>query len=196
MAFCPNVPSAAHKYLAAFFLAFSAIVVPVAASAGVPARDNARTVHAFATVIHQANPALAHAQSHAFAKDLIASAHRSGIDPKILAAIVIVESSWNANARSSAGAIGLGQLMPDTAAQMGVNPRNPQENLRGTARYLAKLQNRFRDKPHSLALTFAAYNAGAQAVANYGGVPPYPETQRYVVKVRAALSNVRKMVVS
>ena len=194
MAFRPKVPSAAHTFLSVLFLTLLAMAAPAAASAGVKASDSASTVHAYANVIHQANPAMPHAQTRAFAKDLLSSAHRSGIDPKIVAAIVIVESDWDIKARSSAGAIGLGQLMPETAAQLGVNPHNPHENLRGTALLLAKLHDLFRHKPHSLALTFAAYNAGPQAVSNYGGIPPYPETQRYVVKVRAALSNIRKMV--
>ena len=193
MAFRPKVPSAVHKFLSVFFLTLLAMAAPALAFAGVKPSDNSSAVHAYANLIHHANPAMPHAQTRAFAKDLLSSAHRSGIDPKIVAAIVIVESDWDIKARSSAGAIGLGQLMPDTAAQLGVNPQNPYENLRGTARLLAKLHDLFRHKPHSLALTFAAYNAGAQAVTNYGGVPPYPETQRYVVKVRAALSDVRKM---
>jgi soluble lytic murein transglycosylase-like protein len=96
---------------------------------------------------------------------------------------VTVESRWRTHAVSVAGALGLGQLMPSTAATLDVNPLNPAQNLSGAARYLSGLVRRFQNKSNRYALTFAAYNAGPEAVKEYGGVPPYYETQSYVIRV-------------
>ena len=80
---------------------------------------------------------------------------------------------------SSAGAIGLAQLMPDTAVLLGVDPQDSHANLDGGARYLAQQYRRFGNWPHAL----AAYNAGPEAVVAYGGIPPFAETQAYVVAI-------------
>ena len=94
---------------------------------------------------------------------------------------IAVESGFNSEARSPVGAIGLGQLMPGTADILGVDPYDPSENLHGSARYpLAQLQ-RF----GAADLALAAYNAGPEAVTQYGGVLPYAETQGHVSKVLA-----------
>ena len=92
-----------------------------------------------------------------------------------------IESAYRPNARSSVGAIGLGQLMPATAAQLGVDPHDWQANLDGSARYLLAMLARF-GTPE---LALAAYNAGPDAVARYGGIPPYRETQNHVRRVMA-----------
>lgn len=137
------------------------------------------TVSVYARVLHHINPDMPSWQSHDLARHVLANAQRWRIDPKVLVAIVTVESKWNTGAVSPAGAIGLGQLMPGTAAKLRVNPRNAVQNLSGAARYLSGLLTRF----GNYRLAFAAYNAGPQAVVNYGGVPPYAETQNYVVRV-------------
>lgn len=90
-----------------------------------------------------------------------------------------IESGYNPNARSHVGAIGLGQLMPGTAAMLGVDPTDMRQNLDGSARYLLMLLERFGSKE----LALAGYNAGPEAVAKYGGIPPYEETQGHVQKV-------------
>ena len=108
-----------------------------------------------------------------------AAAREAGIDPKIVTAVAWTESGFNPKARSGAGAIGLMQLMPGTAAGLGVDPHDPAQNLRGGARYLADQLERF----GSLDLALAAYNAGPGAVTKHGGIPPYAETQRYVATV-------------
>ena len=90
-----------------------------------------------------------------------------------------IESTYRLNARSSAGAIGLGQLMPATAAQLDVDPYDWQANLDGSARYLLMMLAQF-GTPE---LALAAYNAGPDAVARYGGIPPYRETQNHVRRV-------------
>ena len=104
------------------------------------------------------------------------AANEAGVDPRLLAALVWSESGFDAGARSHAGAIGLAQLMPGTARGLGVDPTDPLENLRGGARFLSEMLDRFGNTTHAL----AAYNAGPVAVKRYGGVPPYAETQKYV----------------
>jgi len=92
-----------------------------------------------------------------------------------------VESNYNPRVVSRVGAMGLMQLMPQTARSMGVSdPFNPQQNILGGARYLRVLANHFQG---NLILTIAAYNAGEGAVMRYGGIPPYTETRRYVRRV-------------
>lgn len=114
-----------------------------------------------------------------YAAAITAAAKKAGIDPKLLAALAWSESGFRADAKSSAGAIGLTQLMPATAAGMGVDPYNPTENLEGGARYLAVQLRRFGRAD----LALAAYNAGPTAVSRAGGIPPYAETQGFVNKV-------------
>ena len=92
---------------------------------------------------------------------------------------IAVESGFNPQALSRVGAIGLGQLMPDTAAALGVDPHDPQDNLRGSARYLLAQLEAF----GSAELALAAYNAGPEAVREYGGIPPFAETEAHVAKV-------------
>lgn len=102
------------------------------------------------------------------------------VDPKLLSAIAEVESGGNQDETSSAGAIGVMQLMPDTAASLGVNPYDKQQNIEGGAKYLRQMLDAFGG---DVSKAVAAYNAGPQAVKDYGGIPPYKETQNYVNKV-------------
>lgn len=105
-----------------------------------------------------------------------AAAARHGIPADLFMKLVDQESRWKVNARSPKGAFGLAQLMPATARQLGVDRNDPAQNLEGGARYLARQYARFGTWP----LALAAYNAGPEAVQNYGGIPPYRETQGYV----------------
>jgi len=107
------------------------------------------------------------------------AADKAGIDPKLLAAVAWTESNFRANAQSGAGAQGIMQLMPATAAGLGVDPSDPAQSLDGGARYLATQLRRF----GRVDLALAAYNAGPTAVTKAGGIPPYPETQAYVQRV-------------
>jgi len=104
-----------------------------------------------------------------------------GIDYRLIAAIIQVESQFEPYAVSRVGAMGLMQLMPETARHLGVsNPFDIEENIYAGVRYFKNLYNRFNG---NLRLTLAAYNAGPAAVEMYGGVPPYPETMSYVEKI-------------
>ncbi len=95
-----------------------------------------------------------------------------------------VESAYRQDAVSSAGAIGLGQLMPATARDLGVDPRDSLQNLDGSARYLAMMLETFGDPR----LALAAYNAGPDAVREHGGIPPYRETRNHVARVMAVVA--------
>ncbi len=110
-------------------------------------------------------------------------ATEEGLDPGLLRAVVATESRFNSRSVSKKGAVGLMQLMPATAREVGVNNRfNPEENLRGGARYLRRMMDRF---PSNLNLALAAYNAGPGNVIRFRGIPPFPETRRYIAKVMA-----------
>jgi soluble lytic murein transglycosylase-like protein len=122
------------------------------------------------------------------AVERIAAQHR--LRPELIHSVIQVESNYNPNAISSAGALGLMQLIPATARRFGVNNVfNPLENIQGGARYLRYLLDLYKgDYP----LALAAYNAGEGAVARYGGVPPYRETQNYLVSVGKRLAEAKK----
>lgn len=103
-------------------------------------------------------------------------ADRAGVPEMLFLRLVTQESRWNPKALSPKGAIGLAQLMPDTARLLRVDPHDPVANLEGGAKYLRRMYDRFGSWP----LALAAYNAGPEAVAKHGGIPPYAETQNYV----------------
>ncbi|MET0601483.1 MAG: lytic transglycosylase domain-containing protein [Baekduia sp.] len=111
---------------------------------------------------------------------ITAAATKYGIDPALLKGLIRQESNFNAAARSGAGAQGLTQLMPGTASGLGVDPSDPAQAIEGGAKYLKQQLDRFGG---DVSKALAAYNAGPGAVAKYGGVPPYAETQNYVQKV-------------
>ncbi len=104
------------------------------------------------------------------------AARRHGIPENLFLRLVQQESNWNPQAKSHKGALGLAQLMPQTARLLRVDPLDPAENLEGGARYLKEQYRTF----GTWRLALAAYNAGPGAVKKYGGVPPFRETQNYV----------------
>ena len=109
-----------------------------------------------------------------------AAAAKYSIDPNLVKELAAAESDWNQNAISPVGAIGVMQLMPETAEVLGVDPYDEQENIEGGAKYLRQMLDTFDGNVRN---AVAAYNAGPGAVKRYGGVPPYSETQNYVGRV-------------
>ena len=118
------------------------------------------------------NPDLAHV--------IHSAAQKYAVDPKLVSAVAEVESGGDQNAVSPAGAVGVMQLMPETAAGLGVNPYDMKSNVEGGAKYLREMLDTF---DGDVKKAVAAYNAGPNAVKAYGGVPPYAETQNYVTSV-------------
>jgi soluble lytic murein transglycosylase-like protein len=113
------------------------------------------------------------------------AAEKAGLPPEIVHSVAKVESAYRTNAISPKGAVGLMQLMPQTAAALNVDPYNPQQNAEAGAEYLAQLLEKYKDDKHQVSKALAAYNAGPGAVDKYNGVPPYRETVNYVNSVLA-----------
>jgi soluble lytic murein transglycosylase-like protein len=139
----------------------------------------------YAHALQAFNPSLDPHSAVMLAQTTITEADAQGLDARLLVALIAVESSWRGNAVSSAGARGLGQLMPATAAALTVDPDDPQANIHGVAMHLRALLTHYAmlDRDERYADALAAYNAGSGAVDRYGGVPPYPETRAYVNRV-------------
>jgi soluble lytic murein transglycosylase-like protein len=121
-------------------------------------------------------------QGKLYSNHILAASAETKVDAALIHAVISVESGYNASARSSAGAVGLMQLMPGTAKRYGVTNRlDPAQNIHGGARYLRDLKVMFDD---NMQLVLAAYNAGEHAVVKYGRrIPPFRETVAYVPKV-------------
>ena len=156
---------------AASSTSFASQLAAAQSSAGVtPAAATAATTN---TTLNAGTPSQYDAQ-------ITAAATKYGLDPALLKGLIRQESNFDASARSGAGAQGLTQLMPGTASSLGVDASDPAQAIDGGARYLKQQLDRFGGDPSK---ALAAYNAGPGAVAKYGGVPPYAETQNYVQKV-------------
>lgn len=112
---------------------------------------------------------------------------KHGVDPKLVHSIIAAESDYDPGAVSSKGAVGLMQLMPQTATDYGVrNAFDPEENIEAGVRYLKDLSKTYED---DLDQVLAAYNAGPEALKKYSGIPPYPETIRYIRKVKSLFAD-------
>jgi soluble lytic murein transglycosylase-like protein len=111
------------------------------------------------------------------------AARRFSLPETFVRSVMRAESNFNPDAVSPKGAIGLMQLMPETARELGVNPKNPHENADGGAEYLRELLAKYEGRPDQVLLALAAYNAGPAAVERFHGVPPYRETREYILRV-------------
>lgn len=145
---------------------------------------------AYADAIRSINPSVRERQSRQYARALLTSARRIGVDPNLVMAVVTVESHWNVHAVSSSGARGLGQFLPGTARDLGIDPRSPGSNLRGVTTYLHQLLGIFKSSRGAMRQAIASYNAGPYTVRHYG-IPRYGETPRYVGKVLATWKSFR-----
>jgi soluble lytic murein transglycosylase len=190
------LPSGAIALLAGGLLAAGAAPPTAAAGTGIYRYIDAEGVVHFSDTPHDARyrpleklppelalsrPARAEAPAqHVFDALIARTARDCGVDPALVKAVVAAESNFEIEAVSRVGAQGLMQLMPATAAELGVeSPFQPLENLKGGVRYLKQMLDRYGDVERAL----AAYNAGPSAVDRHGGIPPYRETQAYVKRV-------------
>jgi soluble lytic murein transglycosylase-like protein len=129
-------------------------------------------------------PAASAPQLIAVPTELAANAAKKySLPESFVRSVMKVESGLRPDAVSPKGAIGLMQLMPGTAQELGVNPRDPAQNADGGAQYLRDLLAKYEDRPDQVLLALAAYNAGPAAVEKYHGVPPYRETREYILRV-------------
>lgn len=145
-------------------------------------RQFALMVALYAHALQHFNPALSDDRASLLARTTIHEADAQRLDARLLVALIAIESSWHDEAVSEAGARGLGQLMPGTAAGLGVDPDDALQNIKGVAVHLRGLLAHYAslDRDDCYIDALAAYNAGAGAVDRYGGVPPYPQTRAYV----------------
>lgn len=111
------------------------------------------------------------------------AASKHGLRPEFVRSVAIAESALRTNAVSPKGALGLMQLMPGTAADLGVDPKDPKQNAEAGARYLRSLLEKYKNSADPVRLALAAYNAGPAAVDHYRNIPPFRETQAYVERV-------------
>lgn len=145
----------------------------------------------YANFIRRRNPNLSPDKAMEIANDLIRFSLGYHVEPRLVVAILIVESGFDPNSVSHSGAVGLGQLMPETARWMGVqNSYDTTQNLYGMVKLLNTLSKEF-GRPPDDPVVLAAYNAGDGAVRRAGGVPPFGETQRYVQRVSAYFHKLR-----
>jgi soluble lytic murein transglycosylase-like protein len=127
--------------------------------------------------------------AHAYDAFIQEAATLYRVDATLIRSVMQTESAFDALAVSRAGAMGLMQLMPDVAEELGVeDPFDPRQNVLGGTKYLRRLLDQYRG---SVPLALASYNAGATNVAQYGGVPPFPETQKYVKQITRMVASSR-----
>jgi soluble lytic murein transglycosylase-like protein len=157
---------------------------PAPATAQVSTEASASFAPMLQAALQTGAPAAATAGPAPYDAEIEAAAARHGVDPNLVRAVIRHESGFDPTATSSAGAMGLMQLMPGTASGLGVtDPYDPVQSIEGGTKYLKSLLDRFGG---DVRLAVGGYNAGPGAVERYGGVPPYVETQRYVDRVLGA----------
>lgn len=166
-----------------FELTSNGNIIEISRSAAQPQLRVAPNMHEIAEIAQISRPS---ENQDGVKHHIRVAAARFGVDSNLVDAVAWQESRYNPRARSSAGAIGVMQLMPGTARQLGVrNPHDVQQNVTGGTAYLREQLERF---GNNVPLALAAYNAGPGAVLKYGGIPPYRETQNYVRQIMRRLS--------
>jgi soluble lytic murein transglycosylase-like protein len=137
------------------------------------------------SVLSRSLLALPHIPAPRFTLDEVirAASRKHQVKASLIRSVIAAESAFSANAVSPKGAVGLMQLMPDTARELGADPSVPEQNVDAGARYLSWLLRRYAKKRDPLRQAIAAYNAGPGAVERFRGVPPYRETRIYVARV-------------
>lgn len=182
----------AAKAAAAKAAAAKSIAAPAKKPAGVAAKNwnlpASEATPYYASFIRQRNRRLSNQEVWKIAEGIVGFSIMYGVDARLIMAMVMAESGFNPGATSRAGAQGLGQLMPGTARGMGLtNAYDTNQNLYATVRivrgHLERYGKKVRDDFGALILMLAAYNAGSGRVRQYGGVPPFKETQNYIRKV-------------
>lgn len=151
-----------------------------AAGRQVPVLEDEMVPEAYAYVVRWYNPHLTEAQVDAIVRSVLYYSTAYHVDPRLVMALIAVESGFRVSVESVAGATGLGQLMPETWRAMGINPVDPVGNVYATVRVLRGHLDRYGS---NLQLALAAYNAGHNAVTRYNGIPPFRETQWYVYNI-------------
>lgn len=167
--FCSVISKESHLFLNSF--RHSPPALPDAPAAGVQAPAPLLLVNRLPQ--HVVDPMILHA------------AQKHNVKAALVKSIVKAESAFNANAVSAKGALGLMQLMPDTAQQFGADPLNPAQNIEAGTHYLRMLLDRYHRYRNCMARVIAAYNAGPGMVDKYRGIPPFRETREYVSRVLA-----------
>ena len=179
---CASFPSRAHGQIYSWREADGGLVLSTTPKAG------AAKTYAVATAgssIRTTQPVYSR-RAEAFEPLIAASAARHNVRADLVRAVIQAESAFNPLARSPRGAMGLMQLMPATAAELGVDdPYDPAQNIRGGVAYLKSLLDQYADNEE---LALAAYNAGPGAVDRYDGVPPYRETRNYIARIKGNAS--------
>lgn len=142
------------------------------------------TTLAVTRTVLRTNPRISPVDALVLSGTAVRAARKDDLPPEFLAATLLQESAFDPQAVSSAGAVGIAQFMPSTAAAVGIDPYDPYDAIRGAADLLSSYVDAYRGlyaNPYTAAL--AAYNAGPGAVRAYGGVPPYPETRAYIADI-------------
>ena len=151
------------------------------------------TSAAIANYIVIRNTSLSYSDAKYLADGITYYSGMYGVDPLLMTALFETESTFNTNSVSPAGAIGIGQIMPDTAVALGVNPYDTMQNIQGACSYIHTALQTFSNWMYPTEAAVAAYNAGTKAVIDSGGVPPYYETQNYVEKIKSRYMNLQNM---
>lgn len=151
-------------------------------------------VYPLAGYIAMNNPRLSYDEAKNISNAIVYYSYQYGVDPVLMTALFQTESNFNSDSISNAGAIGIGQIMPGTAVALGVNPYDTYQNIQGSCSYIANALKTFSDWPYPTEAALAAYNAGTGAVIQYGGIPPYSETQNYVAKIRDRYSRIKTFI--